>query len=121
MGAMRRLFWMGVGAAAGATGTLWAQRRVRAGLDELDAGQVVAVAGRGARSLGRTLAAAVAEGRSGMAEREMELRRQMEGTGQVLDLRPGGSARGTAGSARGTAGSRWWGAAPAASGRRPGR
>jgi hypothetical protein len=114
MEAMRRLFWMGVGAAAGASGTVWAQRRVRAGLDELDAGQVVAVAGRGARSLGRTLAAAVAEGRSGMAEREMELRRQMEGTGQVLDLRAGGSARGTAASRR-------WGAAPAASGRRPGR
>ena len=108
------MFWMGVGAAAGASGTLWAQRRVRAGLEELGADQVVAVAGRGARSLGRTLAAAVAEGRSGMAERETELRRQMEGTGQVLDLRAGGSARGTAGSRR-------RGTAAATSGRRLGR
>lgn len=114
MEAMRRLFWMGVGAAAGASGTVWAQRRVRAGLDELGADQVVAVAGRGARRVGRTLAAAVAEGRSGMAERELELRRQMEGTGEVLDLRAGRSARGAGAPRR-------RGTAPAGSARRHGR
>jgi hypothetical protein len=79
---MRRLFWLGVGAAAGASGTIWTQRRVKEQLDNLGPDAVVAVAGRGARALGRTLSAAVsegraamAEGRAAMAEREEELTR----------------------------------------------
>ena len=84
---MKRLFWMGVGAAAGASGTIWAQRKVRAGIDEIGAEQVVAVAGRGARAAGRTVRAALREGRVGMAEREIELKGRMFGTEASLDLR----------------------------------
>lgn len=111
---MRRLFWMGVGAAAGASGTVWVQRRVRQGIEELGAEQVVAVAGRGARSVGRTVVAAVAEGRVGMAEREMELRQQMLGTEGAIDLRQRGARRRTGSGRR-------RGVAPAVSVRRMGR
>lgn len=84
---MKRLFWLGVGAAAGASGTVWAQRKVRGHIDELGADQVVAVAGRGARSVGRTMKAALNEGRVGMTERELELKGRLLGTEATLDLR----------------------------------
>jgi hypothetical protein len=71
---MRRLFWLSVGAAAGATGTIWTQRKVREQLDELGPEHAVVVAGRGARAVGRRVVDAVGEGRSAMAEREVELR-----------------------------------------------
>lgn len=90
-GAMRRLFWMGVGAAAGASGTVWAQRRVRVAIEDLGAEQVVAVAGRGARAVARTVVSAVAEGREGMSERENQLRTRLHGTESRLDLRRDGS------------------------------
>ncbi|MCP4434943.1 MAG: hypothetical protein GY812_05485 [Actinomycetia bacterium] len=84
---MKRLFWMGVGAAAGASGTVWAQRKVRSSIDELGAEQVVAAAGRGARAMGRSVRAAVSEGRAGMVEREIELKGRLFGTEASLDLR----------------------------------
>lgn len=85
---MKRLFWIGVGAAAGASGTVWAQRTVKARVEELGADQAIAVAGRGARAVGRTVVAAVGEGRTAMADREVELRRRILGEDSVLDLRP---------------------------------
>lgn len=84
---MRRLFWMGVGAAAGASSTVWVQRRVRERLDELGPEQVLAAAGRSARSVGRTVIAAVSEGRDGMTERELEMRQRILGVDDSLDLR----------------------------------
>ena len=84
---MKRLFWMGVGAAAGASGTIWAQRKVRDRIDDLGAEQVVSAAGRGARTVGRTVRAAVSEGRVGMAEREIELKGRLLGTEATLDVR----------------------------------
>lgn len=86
-GAMRRLFWMSVGAAAGASGTVWAQRRVRGAIEDFDAETVVAAAGRGARAVARTVVAAVGEGRDGMAQREQELRGRLHGVDSTLDLR----------------------------------
>jgi len=96
---MRRLFWIGIGAAAGASGTVWTQRRVKAQLDELGpehmvavAGRGAAVAGRGAKAVGRTVATAlseaVGEGRTAMADREVELKRKLLGHDALLDLRP---------------------------------
>ena len=76
---MRRLFWIGVGAAAGASGTIWTQRRVKEQLDNLGPETVVAIAGKGARAIGRTVNAAVSEGRAAMAEREGELTRRRDG------------------------------------------
>jgi hypothetical protein len=87
MGTMKRLFWMGVGAAAGASGTIWAQRKVRGHIDDLGADQVVSAAGRGVRTVGRTVRSALNEGRVGMAERELELRGRLLGTEATLDLR----------------------------------
>jgi hypothetical protein len=87
---MRRVFWMAVGAAAGATGTVWAQRNVRSRLEERTpaqlagqvagavAGQGVRAAGRGMAVMGRNVAAAVNEGRQAAGEREVELRRSLE-------------------------------------------
>jgi hypothetical protein len=71
---MRRLFWLTVGAAAGASGTMWTQRKVREQLEVLGPEHAVVVAGRGARAVGRRVVDAVGEGRSAMAAREVELR-----------------------------------------------
>ncbi len=83
------MFWLGVGAAAGASGTIWAQRRVRGAIEELGAEQVVSLAARGARVATRTVVAALGEGREAMAEREFELRERLHGTESLLDLRGG--------------------------------
>lgn len=82
---MRRLFWLGVGAVAGASGTIWAERKVRAQLDALAPDHLVVTAGHRARDVGRSVADAVAEGRGAMRAREAELR-------QVHDPAPRTSA-----------------------------
>lgn len=85
-----------MGAAAGASGTVWAQRRVRGAIEEFGADQVIAVAGKGARAVARTIVAAVGEGRDGMAQREQELRNRLHGPESTLDrrrLRPGTTLR----------------------------
>ncbi len=69
----KRIVWFGIGAAAGATGAVWAEQQVRRRLDALGPDHVVSAAGRGARRVGRTVADAVAEGRAVMREREDEL------------------------------------------------
>ena len=71
---MRRLFWLSLGAAAGASGTIWTQRKVREQLEELGPEHAVVVAGRAARSVGHRVLEAVGEGRSAMSAREVELR-----------------------------------------------
>jgi hypothetical protein len=77
---MRRLFWLGVGAVAGASGTVWAERKVRSRLDQLAPDHLVVSAGNKARDVGRSVVDAVVEGRGAMREREDELRRSY-GTG----------------------------------------
>ena len=72
---MRRLFWLGVGAIAGASGTVWAERKVRTRLDQLAPDHLVVSAGNKARDVGRSVVDAVAEGRGAMRDREDELRR----------------------------------------------
>ncbi len=68
---MRRVFWMGVGAGAGVSGTVWAERKVRGQLDALAARRT----GRRpraikAKAVGRSVVDAVADGRGAMRERE---------------------------------------------------
>jgi hypothetical protein len=72
---MRRLFWLGVGAIAGASGTIWAERKVRTRLEALQPDHLVVAAGNRARDVGRSVVDAVADGRGAMREREAELRR----------------------------------------------
>jgi hypothetical protein len=71
---MRRLFWLGVGAIAGASGTIWAEHKVRTRLEQLGPEHMVVTAGNKARDVGRSVVDAVAEGRGAMREREAELR-----------------------------------------------
>ena len=59
----KRLFWLTVGAAAGFTGSVWLQRRVRHTVDRFAPENVQA-----------DVKAAVAEGRAAMRARERELR-----------------------------------------------
>ena len=85
---MRRLFWFGLGMGAGAAGALatsrWLQRQAqRLAPANLARGARSAIAGAGGDA-GETLAAAAAEFRKGMAEREAELR----ASGLVADGSP---------------------------------
>lgn len=91
---MRRLVWLGIGALAGASGTVWLERKVRQRLDALQPDHAVRVAAERARTAGRTVAEAVAEGRDAMRTREQELLARRDGT-TAPDLRvvPGGSSR----------------------------
>lgn len=95
---MRRLFWVGVGVAAGAAGPRWVARRVaprratpgapgtpeRAPLAELAASAGTAagrgaarLAAGGARRLGHRIQQAVAAGQADARAREAELRRAL--------------------------------------------
>lgn len=89
---MRRLFWLGVGAIAGASGTVWAERKVRARMDALAPDHLVVAAGHRARSVGRSVVDAVADGRGAMREREAELRSQYDGPSRSERVRPAPSA-----------------------------
>jgi hypothetical protein len=77
---VRRIFWLALGLGAGATTAVltarWAKRQ----------GQKVAPANIGrqvsgaASDLGKLVRTAVAEGRRAMAEREAEIRRELDGS-----------------------------------------
>ena len=77
----RRTFWFTAGATAGFSGALWARRRVLRTVQRYTPEQVRADVADSVRRLGSDLRAAVTEGRSAMADREVELR---------SELRPGG-------------------------------
>jgi hypothetical protein len=79
---MRRLFWLGVGAIAGASGTVWAERKVRSRLEMLGPDHMVVTAGNKARDVGRTVVDAVSEGRGAMRDREAELRGSYDTSGR---------------------------------------
>ena len=77
---MRRIFWLALGLGAGATAAVlaarWAKRQ----------GQRVAPANIGrqvsgaASDFGRLVRTALAEGRQAMADREAEIRRELDGS-----------------------------------------
>jgi len=91
----KRARWMSVGAAAGAAGTVWAQRTVRRQLDRTSPADIAAsargVARRSAKGVVRRVSNAIDEGRSAMRDRDSDLR------GGSIDLRPPvpGHANGT--------------------------
>ncbi|UDY36177.1 hypothetical protein [Dermatobacter hominis] len=80
----KRLTWFGLGAAAGASGVMWAQQKVRRQIDALGPDHIVVTAGHQARKVskqvGRTVAGAVVEGRAAMREREDELLARRDGS-----------------------------------------
>jgi len=71
---MKRLFWLGVGAIAGASGTVWAERKVRTQMEALQPDQLAVAAGNKALAVGRNVVDAVLDGRDAMREREFDLR-----------------------------------------------
>jgi hypothetical protein len=79
---IRRGVWVGLGALAGVTATVWSRRRLaelsaRAEAGELPA-EMARLAGRGSRRLGRRLSTAVDTGRAEARRRREELRRSFE-------------------------------------------
>jgi hypothetical protein len=103
-GVVKRLFWLGVGAAAGASGTVWVQQKVRRQIDALGpdsviqvAGSVATAAGSAARRAGRRVVDrvgdAAAEGRTTMHRREDEMIAARNArSSRVSRPPPGGSA-----------------------------
>lgn len=75
---MKRIFWLGVGAAVGAAGTVWAERKVKNQIEALAPDQLVVRAGQKAGDAGRSILDAVSEGREAMRSRESELRNQYQ-------------------------------------------
>lgn len=104
---MKRMFWLGLGVIAGATGTVWAERKVKERLDALSPDSLAVAAGHRAKAAGRSVVAAVAEGRGAMREREWEMRtergwstpvrgpegRDLPGSGRPSSHRPQRAAR----------------------------
>ena len=82
---MRRLFWLGVGAAVGVMAT----RRVSSAARHLTPGGVVEDLGDALRELAGAVGSFGADVRAGMAEREAELQRMVD---ERSGIRPGGRA-----------------------------
>ncbi len=80
---MKRPIWMAAGVVLGVGGTLWAERRVRKGVQQVVAKvspeHMAAGARDSARHLGERMRAAVAVGREERARREEELWEEIEG------------------------------------------
>ncbi|MBS1838477.1 MAG: hypothetical protein JST64_12365 [Actinobacteria bacterium] len=89
----KRVTWFGIGAAAGATGVVWAQQKIRQRIDAMGPEHLVVAAGTQARKVsrqvGRTVSGAVAEGRSAMREREDDLVARRDGRRRGSRPEPG--------------------------------
>jgi hypothetical protein len=72
----KRLFWLTVGAAAGFTGSVWLQRRVKQAVDRFTPEHVQA-----------DVKAAFTEGRTAMRAREQELRSRYSPNGHATSHR----------------------------------
>jgi len=70
----KRVTWFVVGAAAGATGSVYAKRKARKAVERLQPTNVARVAVVRARSSGRSMVDALKEGRAAMRAKEAELR-----------------------------------------------
>lgn len=82
---MKRVFWLGVGVVAGASGTVWAERKVKERLEALSPDNMAVAAGNRALAAGRSVIDAVADGRDAMRSREEELRGEYRrGTGDSV-------------------------------------
>lgn len=74
----KRLFWLTVGLTLGSSGSFWLMRKVRRAVDRLAPERLTQDVLSGARSVGSDLRAALNDGRTGMRERETELRAELE-------------------------------------------
>lgn len=74
----KRITWMGIGMAVGATGAFRAKRKVEEAVERYLPEQVADRAAASARGLSQTVRAAAAEGRAAMHLTESELRARVE-------------------------------------------
>ncbi len=74
----KRLFWLTVGLTLGSTGSLWVMRKLQRTVERFTPERLSQDVVAGARSFGAEMRAAVDEGRSGMRQREAELRAELE-------------------------------------------
>ncbi len=100
---IKRVVWMGVGAAAGSAGTLWAQRKVRVQIEraaeKLTPSHQVRVVRDRVGTIGDRVRDAVVEGRVVMNETEADLRDRVDArstTRAPSSLPPSPSARSAA-------------------------
>jgi hypothetical protein len=75
----RRLTWFVGGAVTGATGTAYAARKLKRTARQLAPANVARQTVEGVRRRGRTVAAAIREGRDAMRHREDELKARRDG------------------------------------------
>jgi hypothetical protein len=87
----KRVRWLTVGALAGFSGSIWAQRRVRQAVERVMPAQLGDQVRRRVGRVSDDLLASLHEGRSAMAEREAELRARLPDGVTPL---PGTRARG---------------------------
>jgi hypothetical protein len=75
---VRRIFWLALGLGAGATAAVLAARWARRQTQRVAPANIGRQVSRGASDFGRLIRAAIEEGRQGMAEREAEIRAEMD-------------------------------------------
>lgn len=75
----KRLFWLAVGVGLGFGLSIWLARFFRQTAERYTPESVAGRIGDGLRDLGRDVREAVREGREAMAEREAQLRAELEG------------------------------------------
>jgi len=81
----KRVTWMGIGMAVGATGAFRAKRKVEAAIDRYLPEQVADRAAASARNVGQAMRTAASEGREVMKATEEELRQRVEARTYVGD------------------------------------
>jgi hypothetical protein len=90
----KRLRWLGLGALAGVSGSIWAQRRVRQAVDRVMPAQLGNELRRRVGRVSDDLRMSLSEGRTAMAEREAELRARLpDGVTPLPGLRQSGRGR----------------------------
>jgi hypothetical protein len=88
----KRTFWFTTGATAGFGGAMWIRRQVLRTVRRFAPEQVQAEVTTSVRRLGTDLRAAVVEARDSMAEREAELRAELQpGSGAITAPAPAGA------------------------------
>jgi hypothetical protein len=75
---MRRIFWVALGLGAGATAAVLTARWARRQSQRVAPANLGRQVSQGASDIGRLFRAALDEGRRGMAEREAEIRRELD-------------------------------------------
>jgi hypothetical protein len=76
---VRRIFWLALGLGAGATAAVIAARWAKRQGQKVAPANIGRQVSRGASDVGRLVRTALAEGRQAMADREAEIRRELDG------------------------------------------